>query len=417
MEKYTFFDDIDDDRTFFAADFAEHLATFFTNGIFNNGLQVAANDDMSITIREGHANIKGYRYINTDDLTLQIQNADGILNRIDNVVIRLDLTNRLISTQIIKGTFTQNAVAPNLVRNSTTYDLRIAKINVKAGSTKITQDLIIDTRNITSDCGNVVSAVQTLNSDEIFAQYQMLFDNFMTHIKGQLDTDIAGHLQLELDELDLTKLDKDNPIMEILDDGTFDLKKDLLFKDMSKFNISFNTVTRYTGNLNDINRTCLLYANGAEGMPTSTNGYIFTMTFNASYRKQLFLDVASNRSYQRTLNNGTWTGWEPDWNNISNTINKSANGWEKLANGAIRQWGAVTVASGTRTQNITFPIAFPGRCCIVMPTYLRTDAAGELTIQPDSTLSETGTGLCLTKVSGSSAPTAAVYVRWEAFGW
>ena len=47
MEKYTFFNDVDDDRIYFAEDFARHLAAFFTNGIFNNGCKVLGeNDDM-----------------------------------------------------------------------------------------------------------------------------------------------------------------------------------------------------------------------------------------------------------------------------------------------------------------------------------------------------------------------------------
>ena len=37
MEKYTFFNDVDDDRAYFAEDFARHLAAYFTNGVFNNG--------------------------------------------------------------------------------------------------------------------------------------------------------------------------------------------------------------------------------------------------------------------------------------------------------------------------------------------------------------------------------------------
>ena len=102
MEKFSFFNDIDDDRVYFAEDFARHLAKYFTNGIFNNELKVLANNDMTITIQEGDANIEGYRYTNTGDLTKTIDTADGELKRIDNVVIRLDLTNRLISAQIIK---------------------------------------------------------------------------------------------------------------------------------------------------------------------------------------------------------------------------------------------------------------------------------------------------------------------------
>ena len=131
---------------------------------------------MTITIKEGDANIEGYRYTNTGDLVKTIEMADGTLNRIDNVVLRLDLTNRLISAQIIKGTFADKPVAPELVRTSTIYDLRIAKISIPAGTTTITQDLITDTRFITSDCGNVISTVQTPDTENLFIQMQTLFE-------------------------------------------------------------------------------------------------------------------------------------------------------------------------------------------------------------------------------------------------
>ena len=184
MEKYTFFNDVDDDRIYFAEDFARHLATFFTNGIFNNGCKVI-----------------GYRYDNDDIKKINVDNADGVLNRIDNVVIRWDLTNRIITTQVIKGAFAEKPIPPNIERTSTIYDLRIAKISIPAGTTKITQDLITDTRFNSSDCGNVTQAVLSLNTEDIFNQYQAMFDTWFTEIKDKLSTDQAGNLQNEINEI------------------------------------------------------------------------------------------------------------------------------------------------------------------------------------------------------------------------
>lgn len=218
MEKFSFFNDVNDDRVYYAEDWARHLKKYFTNGIFNNELNVVSNNDMTITIKEGDANIEGYRYTNTGDLVKTIDNADGTLNRIDNIVLRLDLTNRLISAQIIKGTFADKPVAPELVRTSTIYDLRIAKISIPAGTTTITQDLITDTRFITSDCGNVISTVQTPDTENLFIQMQTLFEkqinelnnNFeiwFDSIKNQLDSDAAGNLQNQINNLNSNKVD------------------------------------------------------------------------------------------------------------------------------------------------------------------------------------------------------------------
>lgn len=205
MEKFSFFDDDNDDRVYFAEDWARQLRKYFTNGIFNNELKVLANDDMTITIQEGDANIEGYRYTNTGDLIKTIEMADGTLKRIDNVVLRLDLTNRLISAQIIKGTFSQSPTAPALVRSSTVYDLKLAEIFVDAGVISISQSAITDTRFNEAVCGVVVSTVKTLDTADIYKQLytkyeeyiqstEASFNEWFNKIKNQLDSDAAGHI-------------------------------------------------------------------------------------------------------------------------------------------------------------------------------------------------------------------------------
>mgnify|MGYP006990170176 CR=1 FL=1 len=89
----------------------------------------ATDEGMSIQIASGHANINGYRYINDSRKVISISNADGVLNRVDNVVIRLDMTNRQITTEVITGNFAEDAVAPMLIRGTNIYELRIATIS------------------------------------------------------------------------------------------------------------------------------------------------------------------------------------------------------------------------------------------------------------------------------------------------
>lgn len=214
-EKSSFFDSVGGDRAYYAADWALHLSKYFSDGIFNNGLQVLANEDMSISISAGDANIKGYRYNNDSEKIINIANADGTLNRIDNIVIRLDIPNRQVTTEIVQGAFAENAVAPALVRGTSVFDLRIAKINVPAGTTAITQDLIEDTRYKNSDCGNVICAVQTPDFTNILAEYIAIweklindetveFEEWFNRMKNQLSEDAAGKLQLEIDSLKVT---------------------------------------------------------------------------------------------------------------------------------------------------------------------------------------------------------------------
>lgn len=221
-EKYSFFDSVDKDRAYYAADWALHLSKYFSNGIFDNGLQVIVSEGMNIIVSSGDANINGYRYTNDSEKSITIANADGVLNRIDNIVVRLDIPNRQITTEIVTGDFAESAVAPNLTRGTSIYDLRIAKISVPAGTTEITEDLITDCRFDDDDCGNVICAVENPDFTSILKQYEAIwnslietetedfekwfeektsdFATWFDEIKNQLSDDVAGNLQLQIDD-------------------------------------------------------------------------------------------------------------------------------------------------------------------------------------------------------------------------
>ena len=100
MEKSSFFNSISGDRRYKAEEWAEYFASFIANGVFPNpstGLQVLASNSMIITVNTGKAWINGYFYFNTSNLTITLDNADGVLNRIDRIVVRWDLQDRVYS--------------------------------------------------------------------------------------------------------------------------------------------------------------------------------------------------------------------------------------------------------------------------------------------------------------------------------
>lgn len=199
-QKYGFFNSVNKDRIYDASDVARFLSKFFTNGIFNNSLSVSANDNMTVSVAIGNANINGYGYDNTEELILDIDDADNELSRIDSVVIRLDLTNRQITAEILQGQYATTPSQPSITRSGNIYDLRLANILVPAGATRITADMITDTR-FGSDCGNVVQAVQHLDTTDIFSQYETYFKTWLQNLQDQLDENQAGHLQNEINDI------------------------------------------------------------------------------------------------------------------------------------------------------------------------------------------------------------------------
>ncbi|MCY9679756.1 hypothetical protein M5W74_11805 [Paenibacillus larvae] len=177
-EKSMFFNSVNGDRRYLAEDFAGYFSKFITNGYFPNkgsNLQVdATGQEMSVIIRSGAAWINGYMYSNTSNLTLKIDVADGVLNRIDRVVLQCNFSERLIKAVVKKGQFASNPVAPELQRDADIYELGLADILVKKGATSITGAGITDLRLNTQMCGVVNSLLQA-DTTAIFNQFQDWF--------------------------------------------------------------------------------------------------------------------------------------------------------------------------------------------------------------------------------------------------
>lgn len=199
-ERYGFFNSVNKDRVYDASDVARFLKKYFTNGVFNNTLQVKSNDNMTVSVSVGQANINGYSYELDSELTLNIAESDNVLSRIDSVILRLDLVNRQITAQILQGSYATDPSQPTITRTETIYDLRLANVSVPAGATRITADMITDTR-FGSDCGNVVGAVQQIDTTDVFKQYETYFNNWFKTLEDELSENQAGNLQNQINSL------------------------------------------------------------------------------------------------------------------------------------------------------------------------------------------------------------------------
>ena len=171
------------DRVYFASQFAAYFASFIGNGVFakhSNQLQVVetATPQMQIGVERGQAWINGYWYENTDILYLPIDVADGVLNRVDSVVLRLGFSERNMWLAIKKGTPAINPIAPEVTRNADYYELQLATISIPAGLIKITQAQITDTRMNQDVCGWVTGVVKQLDTTTLFNQFETYFNEF-----------------------------------------------------------------------------------------------------------------------------------------------------------------------------------------------------------------------------------------------
>lgn len=193
-ESSGFFVSQNGDRVYTPDWLAEFIKALVTTGVYSSELGVTAGTAMDVAVQAGRAWIEGYLYYNDTPLTLAITPADSALNRIDAIVVRLNLTDRTITAEVLEGSYATAPVAPEITRSADIYDLKIAEVYVAAGTTRIDQTMITDTRLDEAVCGITVSAVQYIPTADYLEQMLAEFNAWFDTVKGILGEDEAGNL-------------------------------------------------------------------------------------------------------------------------------------------------------------------------------------------------------------------------------
>ena len=179
------FDSIEHDRAVKSEDWAWYFATFLANGVFpkpSDGLQVIALEGMDIRVNAGYAFINGYGFRRPKGETLTISIADGIMNRIDRIVIRWDLQKRDIYIDVLKGTPSARPVAASLTRNAEIWELAIADIYVGKGVLKIQAKDIKDQRFNNAVCGIVKGTIEEIDASVLTKQFDDFFSTYSREV-------------------------------------------------------------------------------------------------------------------------------------------------------------------------------------------------------------------------------------------
>lgn len=209
------------DRVYLAESFAKYFASFIGNGIFggkSNELMVQqkATADMSVRVLSGQAWINGYWYENDAELSLAIDVADGVFNRIDLIVLRWDNSERVIRLAVKKGTPATNASSPQLQRNADYYELMLAKVYIKAGATSIIQADIVDMRLDFGLCGLVQGVVQQFDTTEFGIQLDSYIKAYAANYKAWIDQlKIEGSGEIEALKAMLNEIIADNDLVNL----------------------------------------------------------------------------------------------------------------------------------------------------------------------------------------------------------
>lgn len=171
---------------------AEHAMRWLhgrTSGVFaanNNAAVAAVQNAMAVTVSDGvgwisNSDANGVVWWNDAEknngakMQLTIDAADGVLNRIDRVIVEWKTTDYadLPEIKILKGIPASAAAAPALTNNTTQRQLSLAQILVAAGTTSITASMITDERQNPDVCGLVTDTL-SIDTSVINAQFTEL---------------------------------------------------------------------------------------------------------------------------------------------------------------------------------------------------------------------------------------------------
>ncbi|MBQ8781256.1 MAG: hypothetical protein IJZ72_06250 [Oscillospiraceae bacterium] len=187
--EYGFFTSSGGDRKYTAEDFCAFFSDFFTDGISAKemtGFQVHPSHGMTLEINHGTAYVKGKWYRKSTSQTIELPLSDTAYDRYDAVVIRCDYSKREIYIGISQGTPSAEPERPSPRRDDSAYELVLAYICVKANSYEITGADITDTRFDSSLCGIVTNVVKSIDTTDLFAQYQAAWNDFIAQL-GESD--------------------------------------------------------------------------------------------------------------------------------------------------------------------------------------------------------------------------------------
>ena len=219
--KRGFFNSVNGDRLYNADQMSHIFEGLITDGVYEsvgNKLAVQPNSGMTIQIATGRGWF-GKRWVNNDsEYTLTIDESDVILNRYVAVVIKVDSTDdvRDAVPYLKYGGFSATPAKPTMVRSETIKEYCLAYIYVGAGVTEITASAIEDTRANNELCGWVTGLITQLSTTTLFAQYEAIFNEFMTRETANFDQFITKemadfnawfeNLQVQLDSDTATRL-------------------------------------------------------------------------------------------------------------------------------------------------------------------------------------------------------------------
>lgn len=163
-----------------------------STAVVQNSLSVEVSDGVGWISNSNGDGIVFWNDAEQDEnqkLTLTHDLADGVLDRIDRIVVSWETTNyvALPTIEILKGTPASTPVPPSLTNNNVLRQISLAKVSIPAGTVSLSPSMLTDERLDSEVCGIVTDSVSI---DTSVMQNQ--FEVFLNAIQDELQSIEAG---------------------------------------------------------------------------------------------------------------------------------------------------------------------------------------------------------------------------------
>ncbi len=151
-------------------EFSTMIKALTANGVAQNtdAFETTANG-LNLTIKGGTCFIEGRFGLNENYTNIALEAEAGSLQRIDRLVLELDVINRKIELKILKGTAAATAAAPALTQTEYIYQLPLYQIKISGGSSTT----LIDERQLIYSPTEAINKLNRIlnGTDLVYAVY------------------------------------------------------------------------------------------------------------------------------------------------------------------------------------------------------------------------------------------------------
>ena len=193
---YGFYNSLNGDRKYDAVQFGQIFDGIINDGVFmsiGGKLMVTASTGMKVSVATGRAWFDSTWTYNDAIMVLDIPASEVLLNRMDAVVLEVNATDtvRTNTIKVIKGTPATTPIAPTLTNSGKIYQHPLAYVYVAAGASSLSQSNITNKVG-TSDCPFVTGILETMDIDDLVAQWGSEWDEFMSASETEFDGKITS---------------------------------------------------------------------------------------------------------------------------------------------------------------------------------------------------------------------------------